>query len=356
MRNSYTAIGSQTIASTATFFIDTDRRTVDYQIEQLVDAREKGAAVELGAGQLLFCRQVCGVQSSQGSDRGGSYSEERSWDRIAIELASGRTSFASNLKRSYADGSGVTVETQFVGQCDLQALAQVTSELGGAATVADPAQGQPADTAADTVASTDAAASADAGASAEADAQRAAEERQRAETAAAERRAAEDQRAAEARIRDAEQREAELKKRLEDQERRLAELQRKEEEARRKEEEANRPVEFKEGVVLCQMGSNENAVARCQGPLQTISSVIRDLGDTYTRAQIGMACGSDRNLREIGMVSGMRAFGCGFGIHPDPAMAGFPGNIDVPARLAIYVADRGVFRCAPSVQAYCTSR
>ena len=43
-----------------------------------------------------------------------------------------------------------------------------------------------------------------------------------------------------------------------------------------------------------------NSSARCQGPLQTISSVIRDLGDAYTRAQIGMACGSDRNLRDLG--------------------------------------------------------
>ena len=85
--------------------------------------------------------------------------------------------------------------------------------------------------------------------------------------------------------------------------------------------EGQQVTEFQEGIVLCQMGSNENAVSRCQGPLQTISSVIRDLGDAYTRAQIGMACGSDRNLRDLGMVSGMRAFGCGFGIHPDPAMA-----------------------------------
>jgi hypothetical protein len=243
------------------------------------------------------------------------------------------------MLRTYSNGTLVDVRIRFEGRCDVQALAQVANELGGASAVADATPSQPADSSHDAESSTSQAA----GATADADAaQRAEDERRRAELAAQERRAADEQRAAEARLREAEQREAEMKKRLEEQERRLAELQRKEEEARRKEEEARRPIDFKEGIVLCQMGSNDNAVARCHGPLQTISSAIKSLDDSYTRAQIGMACGSDRNLRDIGMVSGMRAFGCGFGIHPDPAMASYPGNIDVPARMAIYVADRGL--------------
>jgi hypothetical protein len=354
MKNSYTVIPTTPVASTATFFIDTDHKTVDYQIEQLVLKREKGAAVELASGQLLMCRQICGAQSFQGSDRQGSYSDERDWDRIAVDLASGRTTFGTDLVRTYSNGEIVSIKVHFEGRCDVQALAQVANELGGASAVAEATPSQSADTSQHAESS---ASQADTGSAADAEAaQRAEDERRRAELAAQERRAADEQRAAEARLREAEQREAEMKKRLEEQERRLAELQRKEEEARRKEEEARRPIDFKEGIVLCQMGSNDNAVARCQGPLQTISSAIKRLDDAYTRAQIGMACGSDRNLRDIGMVSGMRAFGCGFGIHPDPAMASYPGNIDVPARMAVYVADRGVFRCPRSTEAYCTGR
>lgn len=352
-RNHANQFPAQSIASTATWFIDTERRTADYK---LYGNRVAGKAVELAAGQLLVCREVCGSETSQGTDREGSYTEEKIFDRVAIDVGSGRTSFVTRQVRRFPDGTFFDMSATFDGQCDTNALAQAASELGGdSMAAAGAAEGSPSDVAS----SAGDASSAQGGADAEADAQRVEDERRRAEAerlAAQERRAADEQRAAEARLREAEQREAEMKKRLEEQEKRLAELQRKEEEAKRKAEEASRPVEFKEGIVLCQMGSNENANARCHGPLQTITSAIRGLDDAYTRAQIGMACGSDRNLRDIGMVSGMRAFGCGFGIHPDPAMASFPGNNDVPARLAIYVADRGVFRCPRSVEAYCTNR
>jgi hypothetical protein len=342
---------SQTVASSATWFIDPDRRSVDYKL--YAPGRVAGKSVDIESGHLMICREICGTETSQGTDREGSFSDEKTFDRVAIDLATGETAFLTRQLRRFPDGTFFDMKATFMGQCDTAALAQVASQLGAPA-----AAGRADNTIApDTDARAEAAVDAGSAAvEADADAQRADEERRRAELAAQERRAAEEKRAAEARIREAEQREAELKKRLEEQERRLAELQRKEEEAKRKEEEARRPVDFKEGVVLCQMGSNDNAVARCHGPLQTISSAIKSLDDAYTRAQIGMACGSDRNLRDIGMVSGMRAFGCGFGIHPDPAMASYPGNIDVPARMAIYVADRGVFRCPRSVEAYCTGR
>jgi hypothetical protein len=80
---------------------------------------------------------------------------------------------------------------------------------------------------------------------------------------------------------------------------------------------------------------------------------VKTLDDPATRGNIGMACGSDRSLRDLGAVQGMRAFGCGFGIHPDPGMVSYPGNNDVPARYGIYISGRGTFHCKRSVSAYC---
>ena len=126
---------------------------------------------------------------------------------------------------------------------------------------------------------------------------------------------------------------------------------RKEAERKRKEEEANRLIEFKEGVVLCEKGSGRES--RCYGPLQMTIVEVKTLDDPATRGNVGMACGSDRSLRDLGMVNSMRAFGCGFGIHPSPSMSSYPGNTDVAARYGVYISDRGTYRCKKSVSAYC---
>ena len=106
---------------------------------------------------------------------------------------------------------------------------------------------------------------------------------------------------------------------------------RKEAERKRKEEEENRLIEFKEGVVLCEKGAGRES--RCHGPLQMTIVEVKTLDDPATRGNVGMACGSDRSLRDLGMVNSMRAFGCGFGIHPSPNMASYPGNTDVAGAL-----------------------
>ena len=103
--------------------------------------------------------------------------------------------------------------------------------------------------------------------------------------------------------------------------------------------------------MLCEKGAGRES--RCHGPLQMTIVEVKTLDDPATRGNVGMACGSDRSLRDLGMVNSMRAFGCGFGIHPSPNMASYPGNTDVPARYGVYISDRGTYRCKKSVSAYC---
>lgn len=108
-------------------------------------------------------------------------------------------------------------------------------------------------------------------------------------------------------------------------------------------------VEFKEGVVLCQQPSPSSRSFNCQGPLQNIST---PLDEARTQIALGQACGSDRSIRDLGMVKGYRAFGCGFGIHP--TARDYPGNADVPARLGIdFIPGRGSYFCPKSKLAYC---
>ena len=113
--------------------------------------------------------------------------------------------------------------------------------------------------------------------------------------------------------------------------------------------EDEQPVEFKEGVVLCRQPSPSSKTFNCQGPLQNVST---PLDEAQTQAALGQACGSDRSIRDLGMVKGYRAFGCGFGIHP--TARDYPGNNDVPARLGIdFVPGRGSYFCPKSKLAYC---
>lgn len=121
-----------------------------------------------------------------------------------------------------------------------------------------------------------------------------------------------------------------------------------EEQARRDAEAARtRPVEWIEGVVLCEPRANSKQW-RCMGPLQTN---VLELDAPNTLAQLALACGGDSGIREIGSTGGYRAYGCGFGIHP--TASNYPGNRDVPRDLGVFVSDRRVFRCPPTRDAYC---
>ena len=116
---------------------------------------------------------------------------------------------------------------------------------------------------------------------------------------------------------------------------------------RQREEDRVRHVEFKEGVVLCQQRDSSRQW-RCQGPLQT---TFVEFDTPAGDAALGQACGSGKSIRDLGVTSGYRAFGCGFGIHP--IADDYPGNIDVPALLSVYVNGRATFRCPTSTLAYC---
>lgn len=129
-----------------------------------------------------------------------------------------------------------------------------------------------------------------------------------------------------------------------------ARRQREEDARRRAEAERNRPVDWAEGVVLCEPRQNSQEW-RCTGPLQ-MNILKLDTPNTY--AQLGLACGSSNGIREIGPVGSYRAFGCGFGIHP--TATNYPGNRDVPKEFGVFVSDRRVFRCPTSKDAYCRSQ
>ena len=144
------------------------------------------------------------------------------------------------------------------------------------------------------------------------------------------------------------EREARAAEEKRQQEEQLAARKKREEEARRQAEiERNRPVEWVEGVVLCEPRSGSKQW-RCTGPLQMN---ILELDAPNTIAQLGLACGSSNGIREIGQVGIYRAYGCGFGIHPTDR--NYPGNRDVPKDFGVYVGDRRVFHCPKTKDAYC---
>lgn len=133
----------------------------------------------------------------------------------------------------------------------------------------------------------------------------------------------------------------------------LARSKQLEEAVKRQEEEArNRPVIYREGITLCESPRNGGKAWLCRGPLQNVSGVL----DTQSgNVAVRQACGGN-NVRDLGMVAGYRAYGCGFGIHPTDRE--YPGNRDIPASLGVnHIPDRGTFYCNPStVFAYCKER
>lgn len=109
-------------------------------------------------------------------------------------------------------------------------------------------------------------------------------------------------------------------------------------------------IGFREGIVLCEKRPAPSKEWRCPGPLQVTYANLDDL--PRAMVSLGEACGSSKSIRDLGMVSGYRAFGCGFGIHP--TARDYPGNTDVPAQLGVnYIPDRGTYYCLRSKLAYC---
>ena len=133
----------------------------------------------------------------------------------------------------------------------------------------------------------------------------------------------------------------------------LARSKQLEEALKQQEEEArNRPVAYREGITLCAPPQNGGKAWLCRGPLQNMSGVL----DTQSgNVAVRQACGGN-NVRDLGMVAGYRAYGCGFGIHPTDRE--YPGNRDIPASLGVnHIPDRGTFYCNPNtVFAYCKER
>ena len=136
---------------------------------------------------------------------------------------------------------------------------------------------------------------------------------------------------------------------------------RRESEARRQAAEAKRreletPVEWREGVVVCDPNTPQHKFGnwRCTGPLQM---TYAKLDTPQAAVPLGQACGSDRGIRDLGMANGYRLFGCGFGIHPSANMRDVPLHGDPASRMGIgYVADRAIFRCPPKQTNVCRTR
>ena len=117
---------------------------------------------------------------------------------------------------------------------------------------------------------------------------------------------------------------------------------------RREADERNRPIEFKEGIVLCEQPGSGARNWRCHGPLQT---TYGELDTQSGKVALAQACGTDQAIRDLGTTGSYRVFGCGFGIHP--TAVDYPGNLDIPARLGVSVEGRSTFECPRSTLAYC---
>lgn len=175
-------------------------------------------------------------------------------------------------------------------------------------------------------------ASAEAQRAADADAKRAREEEQRAE--------AERQRQAE-RTRIAEER-AEAQRKAEAERAEAARIAA--EKRRAAEEEANRLVEFVEAVTICELKESDPQSKfgnwRCTGPLQWTYAKMDAPNLPY---QISLACGGkSSSVRDLGMSSGYRIFGCSYGI---PRGTTYINAKDVAAEFGVYVPGRMTFRC-----------
>lgn len=112
--------------------------------------------------------------------------------------------------------------------------------------------------------------------------------------------------------------------------------------------ERNALVDWPESVTLCAKDDDQARFGnyRCVGSLQM--NYVNFEKPNWPSA-LNMTCGGPFNKRDLGMVNGYRAFGCGFGLSPN-------SGGDIPRRYGIgYVPGRITYRCPRSASS-CTSR
>lgn len=105
--------------------------------------------------------------------------------------------------------------------------------------------------------------------------------------------------------------------------------------------ERNAPVEWLESVTLCSKDDQQAKFGnwRCTGSLQM--NYVNFEKPNWP-AELNLTCGGPFNKRDLGMVNGYRAFGCGFGLPPS-------SNADIPRRFGVtYVPNRSTYRCMRS--------
>lgn len=159
------------------------------------------------------------------------------------------------------------------------------------------------------------------------------------------------------RLEDEDQSRQELEQRQQNERDRRA-LQEREAQAARREQERQRQVaeaertrviDFKEAVVLCELAGPQAEFGnwRCEGPLQM--NYVNFGQDNYAAAFALMDCSGFRELPRAGTY---RAFGCGYGIHPNNPGAGR----NVPEMLGVFVGGRRTFRCPRNISGACRSQ
>jgi len=111
---------------------------------------------------------------------------------------------------------------------------------------------------------------------------------------------------------------------------------------------------WREGVVLCQAPRQGTGDYTCVGPLQTTYGAMGKPSGTIA---VNQACGISSGARDLGVAGIYRAFGCGYGTHPEDLTGRYPGNRDVPRFMGVdFVNGRATYRCKRRVSAYCKTQ
>lgn len=120
-------------------------------------------------------------------------------------------------------------------------------------------------------------------------------------------------------------------------------------------------VDWREAVVVCTLNPADGQTRfgnwRCDGPLQMTYAKLGSPGQAVSAEALiplSQACGGAREaVRDLGLVSDARLFGCSYGIHPK-STSGFP--LDAAAKHGIgYVPGRATYRC-PTYKSGCRSQ
>lgn len=119
-------------------------------------------------------------------------------------------------------------------------------------------------------------------------------------------------------------------------------------------ESTSEPIVFMEGVVVCPPGKDHDWLwgeQFCEGPFQR---ALLNLKAKNLAHEVSSACGSDRgDIRDLGVFSGHRVFGCGFGINPQ--MKDWP-NRDTAEKFGLVIPPRRTYRCPPDKNGYCMTQ